>query len=123
MLCAQSLQSDLAYVLGMLALFEASGEFSELGAHVSIVRLFKRREMFGICREALTQAPGGLDTRELALAVIRAKGLDEADAVMRKAVALSIINVMYGQTKRGKVASGGKRRGVRVWWLALASRI
>ncbi len=106
---------DLAHVIGVLALFEASGEPSELGAHVSIVRLFKRGEVFAICRKALEAAPDGLDTRELALAVIRAKGLDEADAVMRKAVALSIINVMYGQERRMKVVSAGKRRGVRVW--------
>lgn len=61
---------DLAHVIGVLALFEASGEPSELGAHVSIVRLFKRGEVFAICRKALEAAPDGLDTRELALAVI-----------------------------------------------------
>jgi hypothetical protein len=44
-----------------------------------------------------------------------AKGMNDGDAVLRKALAWSIINVMRAQHRRGKVADAGKRRGVRVW--------
>lgn len=84
-------------------------------SRMSIVRVFKRGEIFVICKEALAQAPAGMDTRELALAVLRAKGMDEGDAVLRKAVAWSIINVMRAQHQRGKIADAGKQRGVRIW--------
>ena len=44
-----------------------------------------------------------------------AKGMNDGDAVLRKALAWSIINVMRAQHRRGKVVDAGKRRGVRVW--------
>ena len=56
-----------------------------------------------------------MDTRELALAVLTAKGMDIQDAVLRKAVAYSIINVMRQQFRRGNVTDAGERKGVRVW--------
>lgn len=82
---------------------------------MSLIRVFRRGEIFEICKAALAQAPDCMDTRELALAVLRAKGMDESDAVLRKALAWSIINVMRAQFRRGKVADAGKRRGVRMW--------
>ncbi len=106
---------DLSHVNATLELFERSGEPKAYPSRMSIIRLFKRGEVFSICKSALADAPNGLDTRELALAVIRAKGMDEADAVLRKAVAYSIINVMRQQFRRGRIAALGMRRGVRVW--------
>ncbi|RNJ49281.1 hypothetical protein D1O30_06390 [Methylocystis hirsuta] len=80
-------------------------------------RLFKRGEVHRICQEALAGAPEGLDTRELGLAVVRAKGLDEGDAVLRKAVNYRIVQAMRMQELRGRVSGTGKRKGVRVWGL------
>jgi hypothetical protein len=51
-----------------------------------------------------------MDTRELARMVLRAKGMDENDVVLRKAIAHSIINVMRQQFRRGRVAEAGTRK-------------
>jgi hypothetical protein len=101
-----------------LQLFERDGVPNAYPSRTNLVRVFRRGEIFAICKAALTQAPIGMDTRELALAVLRAKDMDEGDVVLRKALAWSIINVMKVQHRRGNIADAGKRRGVRVWALA-----
>ena len=112
-----SARRDLAHVLATLSIFEASGEPKDMGAYVSITRMFRRGETYTICRKALEAAPEGLDTRQLALAVMREKGLDERDAVIRKALALSVVHIMRMRWKRGLVRLIGKRAGVSVWTL------
>ena len=62
-----------------------------------------------------------MTTRELAEAVIRAKGWDEQDKVLRSAIAYRLIQALNMQAKRGKVARLGKRRGVAVWSLVSAA--
>jgi hypothetical protein len=74
--------------------------------------------MFALCKDALAEAPEGLDTRELALAVIRANGMDESDLVLRKAIGFRIVQAMLRQKTRGRVADAGKRHGVRLWQIA-----
>jgi hypothetical protein len=106
---------DLSHVNATLQLFERNGAPRDYPSRMSIIRVFRRGEIFAICKTALEQAPKGMDTRELALAVLRAKGMDEGDAVLRKAVAYSIINVMRQQFRRGRVSDYGTRGGVRVW--------
>jgi hypothetical protein len=113
----KSAQIDLAHVNATLHLFEVNGETQQFPLPMSIARMFKRGEIFGYCQAALADAPGGLDTRELALAVIRAKGLDEGDAVLRHAVATSVISVMGMRAKRGQIAKGEKRKGIILWRL------
>jgi hypothetical protein len=109
------LRRDLAHVNATLRLFELNGEHEVFPVHMDLTRLFKRGEVFAICRQALEAAPAGLDTRELGLAVIRAKGMDEGDAVLRKAVNYRIVQAMRMQELRGRVAGVRKRKGVRVW--------
>jgi hypothetical protein len=111
----ESLRRDLAHVNATLRMFEINGEHEVFPVHMDLNRLFKRGEVFAICRQALEAAPEGLDTRELGLAVTRAKGMDEGDAVLRKAVNYRIVQAMRMQELRGKVSAGGKRKGVRVW--------
>ncbi len=113
----EAARHDLAHVNATLQLFERDGVTSAYPSRMSIIRVFRRGEIFSICKEALAQAPAGMDTRELALAGLRAKGMDEGDAVLRKAVAYSIINVMGQQFRRGNITDAGKRNGVRVWRL------
>lgn len=50
----------------------------------------------------------------LALPVVRAKRLDDADKMLRKAMAFRIVQALSIPAKRGKIASGGTRKGVRV---------
>lgn len=103
------------HVNATLRLFELNGEPEIFPVHVNLSRLFKRGEIFRICQAALAEVQSGLDTRELAVAVIRAKGLDERDAVLRKAVELKVVSTLGMRAKRGQIVSAGRRKGVRVW--------
>jgi hypothetical protein len=57
----------------------------EIPPYVDIHRCFKRGEAINLCKEALVGSP--LNTRQLALMVMAAKGLDTGDNVLAKAVA------------------------------------
>jgi hypothetical protein len=106
-------QRDLSHVNATLRLFEI-GERSQFPVYVDTLRLFRRGEIVTICKAALTK-DGPLDTRELALCVLRAKRLDTKDAVLRQSIAFRIVQAMRLQAKRGIVDALEKRKGVRVW--------
>jgi hypothetical protein len=106
---------DFVNVSATLELFEKEGAPAAYPSRLTIVRMFKRGEVFSLCKAALAEAPEGLDTRELARAVIRAKGMEETDNVLRKAIGYRIVQTML--RKRNSVSSRGRRRGVRVWLL------
>lgn len=108
---------DLSAVNATLRLYEMDGERSEFPAYVDVSRLFKRGEMVTLARAALAEE-GPLDTRELALRVIRAKGLDAEDTVLRTSVALRLVQALSIAVKRGTIGDAGRRAGVRVWALA-----
>ena len=63
---------DLSAVNATLRLFELTGEPQQFPVYVDIGRLWRRGEIVRVCRAAL-EAEGPLDTRELALRVVRAK--------------------------------------------------
>lgn len=108
---------DLAHVNATMELFERDSASTNYPSRLSITRMFKRCELFELCKAALTDAPEGLNTRELGLAIIRAKGMDETDKVLRKAISSRIAQAMLKQEMRGRVAGDRKRRGARVWCL------
>jgi hypothetical protein len=110
----ETAKRDLAAVNATLRLFELSGETLQFPAYVDLGRLWKRGEIVAVCREALA-AEGPLDTRELAVHVLRAKGMDEGDKVLRQTVAFRIVQALGIAAKRGTIGDGGKRRGVRLW--------
>jgi hypothetical protein len=105
---------DLAHVNATLRMFEAPEGRTEFPVYVDTLRLFRRGEIVTICKDALAKE-GPLDTRELALRVIRANGLDEADSVLRTSIAYRIVQALRLQWKRGRVESPEKRSGVRIW--------
>jgi hypothetical protein len=109
---------DLAHVNATLELFERDRAPNAYPLRMSIVRMFKRGEIFAACKAALAEAPDGLDTRDLALAVIRAKGMDESDRVLRNAIGFRIVQAMLRREARGRVATAERRRGVRVWTIS-----
>ena len=55
-------QADLAHVLAMLRLFEASGEPADFPAYIDLNRVFRRRETTTLCIAAL-EAEGQLDSQ------------------------------------------------------------
>ena len=105
---------DLAHVSATIQIFEVNGEPVQFPVHMNITRLFKRFEMSKLCREAL-ECEGPLTTRELAVRVLRAKGLDGGDAVLRKTIAMKIVQSLSRLALRGAIGDAGKRRGVRLW--------
>jgi hypothetical protein len=109
-------QRDLSAVNATLRLFEVNGEPSQFPVYVDLSRLFKRFEMVRLAKAALA-AEGPLDTRELAVRVMRAKGLDEEDKVMRQTVAFKLVQALGIAAKHGRVGGAGRRGGVRVWKL------
>jgi hypothetical protein len=110
----ETAKRDLAAVNATLRLFELSGDTLQFPAYVDLGRLWKRGEIVAVCREALDKE-GPLDTRELAARVLRAKGMDEGDKVLRQSVAFRIVQALRLAAKRGTVGEQGKRKGVRVW--------
>jgi hypothetical protein len=107
-------EHDLAHVNSALRLFEATGEAADLPPYVDLNRVLRRGETTKICMEALA-AEGPLDTRQLALRVIRAKGLSESDKVLAQTVALRVVQTLRLRARRGKVESVTRTKGVCVW--------
>ena len=110
-------RADLAHVTACIRLFDLEGVTPcRIPAYADVHRLFKHRELGALCHQSLAKN-GPQDTRELALYAMQAKGLDTGDAVLAKAITGRVIHALRMQHKRGKIADGGKRNGVRVWAL------
>lgn len=107
---------DLAHVNATLAMFAAPDDRTQFPVYMDTTRLFRRGEVAKLCKAALAQE-GPLDTRELALRVIRFKGMDENDAMLRRSIAFRIVQAFRLQAKRGSITALPKRKGVRMWRL------
>ena len=108
-------RADMAHVAAAIRIFEATDRPKDLAKYVDHYRLFKRGEPWTICAAALASGP--LDTKQLALAMMKAKGMDLTDAVLAKAIGHRLIHSLRMQEQRGRVKRDGKRRGVSVWRL------
>jgi hypothetical protein len=109
-------RANLAHVTATLRMLELTDDPASLPAYVDVGRLFKRGEVVSICFAALAQE-GPLDTRELGLRVVRAKGLDEADGVLRHTVVYRVVQALSIQRKRRRVESFGTRKRAKIWAL------
>ena len=110
---------DLSHVHATMRLFETpqNGDY-EFKSYMNMDRLFKRRELANICKEAL-EANGPMDTRQLALHVIQVKGFNEDDRHLRTTIAYRIVQALRLQEKRaGAIKRIEKRSNVVVWNLA-----
>lgn len=107
---------DHMHVSAVLRLYEIGPDPQvQFPAHANLSRVFKRGELTALSREALAVSGEPMTTRELALYVVRAKGLDTDDKRLRSAVAYRLVQALGIAAKRGAVQSAGKRKGVRVW--------
>jgi hypothetical protein len=112
-------RADLSHVNATIRLFEAPESGEGFPTHMNLDRLFKRREIAQLCAEALQTGP--MNTRELALHVIRAKGFDEGDRHLRTAIAYRIVQALRQQEKRrGAIQRVEKVGNVVVWSLPIA---
>lgn len=109
-------RADLAHITAAITIFQADGNPADMPRYVDVHRIFTRHEIPTLCRGAIARE-GPLDTRELALRVMAAKGLDTGDAVLRQAIAHRIVQALMKAAHRGVVVCREKRRGVRVWEL------
>jgi hypothetical protein len=108
-------RADLAAVTAAIRIFEASGAPRDFGRYVDHYRLFKRGEPWAICSAALAKGPR--TTKELAVAMMAAKGMNVGDTVLAKAIGGRLIHSLRMQEQRGQVLRDGKRHGVSVWKL------
>jgi hypothetical protein len=76
--------------------------------------VLRRGETTKICMDALAKQ-NPLDTRQLALRVIQAKGLSENDKVLAQTVALRVVQTLRTRARRGKVESVTLTKGVCIW--------
>lgn len=95
-------EHDLAHVKAALRLFEATGEAADLPPYIDLNRIMRCGETTKIRMDALAQE-GPLDTRQLALRVIGAKGLSESDKVLAQTVALRVVQTLRMRARRNKV--------------------
>lgn len=108
---------DLAHLQATLRLFNLK-DADTLPVYMGLRRIFTHGEITRLALGALRAAPDGLDTRELALAVMSAKGLDTEDRVFRVSLAQSIVTLLGRLELKRVVRCDGKRRGVKLWRVA-----
>lgn len=109
-------ERDLSSVTAVLSLYELTPTTQlRFPAYAHLNRLFVYGEMFKLCKAALVEAGKPLTTREIALAVIRAKGWDDNDVMLRKAVAYRLIQSLGRAVVQGRISDAGREKGVRKW--------
>ncbi len=111
-------RADLAHVNATIRLFETQRDATtQFPAYIKLNRLFRRGELTSLCTDALHAAPEGtLDTRELAAAVMNAKGWDGADKALSVSVARNVVHTLDEARRRKRgFEKVGKRDGVNVW--------
>lgn len=111
-------RADLIHVNAVLRLFELpeGGQPLEFPVHMNLSRLFDRGELMALAKAAMTTGNGApINTREIAAFVIRHKGWDLKDPVLRHAVAHRLVYVLAKAARRGVVTSPGYEKGVRLW--------
>jgi hypothetical protein len=108
-------QADLAHLNATIAIFGASYEGTATRPYVNLAGLFKRGEMVAIAKAALADGPQ--NTRQLAGAVLKAKGLDPGDRVLAKAISHRLIHGLRIQARGGKIVGVGRHKAARIWRL------
>jgi hypothetical protein len=106
---------DLAHINAAISIFEASGDPRGFPAYVDIHHLFKYGEQTKLCRAALAEGP--MTTRQLALYIMKAKGLDRDDKVLAKSICSRIIHALRLQHRQGKIIAKGRVKAAMLWEL------
>ena len=88
-----------------------------VAAYAGAAKAMKRTEMFSLCKAALEAAGMSLDTRELALHVITARGWSVDDRRLRITVAHRLTTMLARYSRMGQVRNEGLRNAVTLWAL------
>ena len=105
---------DLAAIDRSIRLFDPNAERDDVTAYFELGKLWKRGEIVAVCRDVL-QHEGPLNTRQLAVRVAKAKGIDDQDATLIKLLTFRITRTLSNAMKRELVRDGGRERGIRLW--------
>lgn len=108
-------RADLAHINAAISIFEASGDPKGFPAYVDIHHLFKRGEQTRLCLTALQAGP--LTTRQLALFVMQAKGLDQGDKVLAKSIGSRLIHALRLLRKQKRLVTKGRVKAAMIWEL------
>lgn len=109
-------RADLASINAVIRVFEASGEAGEIPAYAETCRLFARGEKWALCKKALTET-AELTTKQLAIAIMQAKGFDTKDAALALTMTKNLTSTLRNRWLRGELVMVGKRKGMSVWRL------
>jgi hypothetical protein len=109
-------KADLAHVSAAITIFEGTSEGKLPRAYIDMDRLFAWGETMRLAKAAL-EAKGPMDTNQLSIAIIEAKGLDAGDRVLAKSITKRIIHPLTQQARRGTLVVVGKRNSRCVWAL------
>ncbi len=108
-------RADLAHIEAAISIFEASGDPKGFPAYVDVHHLFKRGEQTRLFFAALADGP--LTTRQLALYIMQAKGLDQNDKVLAKSIGSRIIHALGMLKRQGRLLAKGRIKAAMVWEL------
>jgi hypothetical protein len=108
-------RADLAHIEAAISIFEASGDPKGFPAYVDVQHLFKRGEQTRLCLAALVDGP--LTTRQLALHLMQAKGLNQADKVLAKSIGSRLIHALRMLHKQGRLVAKGRFKAAMIWEL------
>ncbi len=114
----QEARNDLIHVNAVLRLFEIGSDPKlQFPAHINLSRMFGQGELMALALASLKTRGGEVTTREIAADVVKAKGWDESDRVLRSSVAHRLVHALTKARTRRTVRSPGYLLGVRVWCL------
>jgi hypothetical protein len=108
-------RADLAHIEAAIAIFEASGDPKGFPAYVDVQHLFKRGEQTRLCLTALVDGP--LTTRQLALYIMKAKGLNQSDKVLAKSIGGRLIHALRMLKGQRRVVTAGRLKAALIWEL------
>ena len=104
---------DLSAILAATKVFSAEGY--KVTAYMQLTKLFPRYVLPKLCQAALNEATDGISTTGIAALIIAAKGLDQGDRHLRKAIAYKVVQHMRRMERERKVMRLGKVGGAIVW--------
>jgi hypothetical protein len=108
-------RADLAHIEAAISIFEASGDPKGFPAYVDVHHLFRRGEQTKLCLAALIDGP--LTTRQLALHVMKAKGLNQSDKVLAKSIGGRLIHSLGMLRRQGRLLAKGRVKAAMLWEL------
>ena len=109
---------DLHHIHAVQEMFRR-GAIDAPPAHMGIAKVFASGEQKRLALKAIEGHPDGIDIREIAEAVMVAKGVSKVEKGFRRTVIRSLTVTLGKIEKRGQVRCVGKRKhnGVKVWAL------